>query len=214
MSRVEGGEGGDGGRGLRTLQFYDGVFAMHGTQRTIDVTTGAASFDELLLPDILLQGLAAAGFTKPSPVQTTAIPLARVGADLIVQAKSGTGKTLVYGVAAVESAKLEHAIPQARPSSPPRHPSSKSQRCCLRTYVPLASTESAGAPFSQALVLVPTREIALQVAGVLRAITAVLPAPGLVVGTFIGGLPIEDDQKLLRRCNAGRNCCVFSDVLP
>lgn len=81
--------------------------------RTIDVTVGAASFDELLLPDFLLQGLAAAGFTKPSPVQTTAIPLARVGADLIVQAKSGTGKTLVYGIAAVESVKLEHAIPQA-----------------------------------------------------------------------------------------------------
>ena len=52
---------------------------------------------------------------------------------------------------------------------------------------------------SQVLVLVPTREIALQVAGVLTAISAVLPAPGLVVGTFIGGLPIEDDQKLLRR---------------
>ena len=81
--------------------------------RTIDVTVGASSFDELLLPDFLLQGLAAAGFTKPSPVQTTAIPLARVGADLIVQAKSGTGKTLVYGIAAVESVKLEHAIPQA-----------------------------------------------------------------------------------------------------
>ena len=49
----------------------------------------------------------------------------------------------------------------------------------------------------QALVLTPTREIALQVAAVLRALAA--EVPGLVVGTLIGGLPIEDDQKLLRR---------------
>ena len=50
----------------------------------------------------------------------------------------------------------------------------------------------------QALILTPTREIALQVAAVLRALAA--EAPGVVVGTLIGGLPIEDDQKLLRRC--------------
>ena len=50
----------------------------------------------------------------------------------------------------------------------------------------------------QALILTPTREIALQVAAVLRALAA--ESPGLVVGTLIGGLPIEDDQKLLRRC--------------
>ena len=45
--------------------------------------------------------------------------------------------------------------------------------------------------------LTPTREIALQVAAVLRALAA--EVPDLVIGTLIGGLPIEDDQKLLRR---------------
>lgn len=33
-------------------------------RRTIDVTTGAASFDELLLPGWLLRGLAVGGFTR------------------------------------------------------------------------------------------------------------------------------------------------------
>ena len=49
----------------------------------------------------------------------------------------------------------------------------------------------------QALILTPTREIALQVAAVLRALAA--EVPDAVVGTLIGGLPIEDDQQLLRR---------------
>ena len=90
---------------------------MREVERTVDVTDGADSFAELLLPSHLLTALAAAGFTKPSPVQTTAIPLARVGADLIVQAKSGTGKTLVYGIPCVEKAVSEEALPQARACS-------------------------------------------------------------------------------------------------
>jgi len=56
----------------------------------------------------------------------------------------------------------------------------------------------------QALILTPTREIALQVAAVLRVLAA--EVPGLVVGTLIGGLPIEDDQKLLRRCFHESHC--------
>ena len=47
---------------------------------TSDVLSdGAADFNELLLPDVLLKGLQEAGFSKPSPVQLRAIPLARTG---------------------------------------------------------------------------------------------------------------------------------------
>ena len=40
------------------------------------------------------------------------MPLARSGADLVVQAKSGTGKTLVFGLAAVELVRLDIPSPQ------------------------------------------------------------------------------------------------------
>lgn len=40
------------------------------------------------------------------------MPLARSGADLVVQAKSGTGKTHVFGIAAVELVRLEVPLPQ------------------------------------------------------------------------------------------------------
>lgn len=51
----------------------------------------------------------------------------------------------------------------------------------------------------QALVLAPTREIALQSCEVLSKLSGHMASPGITVGTFIGGLPIEEDQKLLRR---------------
>eukprot|EP00967_Tisochrysis_lutea_P101596 scaffold152557_cov20-Tisochrysis_lutea.AAC.1 len=51
--------------------------------------------------------LAACGFERPSPVQEAAIPLGRVGSDLIVQAKSGTGKTAVFAIICLERLKPE-----------------------------------------------------------------------------------------------------------
>jgi hypothetical protein len=38
----------------------------------------------------------------PSPVQRAAIPLGRLGADLVVRAKSGTGKTVTFGTILLE----------------------------------------------------------------------------------------------------------------
>ena len=46
------------------------------------------------------------GFVRPSPVQLAAIPNAKIGLDMIVQSKSGTGKTCVYVVTALEMLKV------------------------------------------------------------------------------------------------------------
>lgn len=80
--------------------------------RTLDVLSGTKSFEGLLLPPHILQALHEAGFRRPSPVQEAALPLARMGTDLIVQAKAGTGKTLVFAVAAVERVDLANSSPQ------------------------------------------------------------------------------------------------------
>jgi len=127
--------------------------------RTADVLGDAPSFGDLLLPDDIVQSLTDVGFIRPSPVQQAAIPLARFGADVIIQAKAGTGKTLVFAIAAVERIDTTNAFPQA-------------------------------------LVLAPTREVALQAAEV------VADAAGMrsvTVATFIGGLPTMEDEKVLRR---------------
>ena len=83
-------------------------------QRSDDVLSQIRSFEELLLPHYLLQGLNSLGFVRPSPVQQAATPLARLGADLVVQAKAGTGKTVVFAVVCVEKADTNASIPQVK----------------------------------------------------------------------------------------------------
>ncbi|TVQ87902.1 MAG: DEAD/DEAH box helicase [Chromatiaceae bacterium] len=51
------------------------------------------AFADLLLPEPLLRGIAKAGWTQPTPVQAQAIPAALAGADLLVSAATGSGKT-------------------------------------------------------------------------------------------------------------------------
>jgi len=42
------------------------------------------------------------GFVKPTPIQEVAIPLAIEGRDLLIQARTGTGKTGAFGIPLVE----------------------------------------------------------------------------------------------------------------
>ena len=66
-----------------------------------------ATFEELNVPDWLCACLRKGtesrgfGFYGPTPVQQTVIPLCRYSRHLVVQAKSGTGKTIAFASAAV-----------------------------------------------------------------------------------------------------------------
>jgi ATP-dependent RNA helicase DDX20 len=132
--------------------------------------SSTSTFADLLLPPPLVSALLAAGFARPSPVQEAAIPLGRARCDLIVQAKSGTGKTVVFAVVALERA-MAAASAAAAPSP---------------------------SPSLEALVLCPTREVALQTAAVLaRVASALQHSPQ--VAAFVGGTAVADDARRLRR---------------
>ncbi|NXE92796.1 DDX20 helicase, partial [Menura novaehollandiae] len=93
-----------------------------GRFRTRDVLVpgGPSDFGSLLLSPPVLAGLEAAGFQRPSPVQLKAIPLGRCGLDLIVQAKSGTGKTCVFATIALDAVLLESPATQILILAPTR----------------------------------------------------------------------------------------------
>ena len=113
-----------------------------------------------------MRGLADAGFRIPSPVQRSAIPLGRLGADLVVQAKSGTGKTVTFGAILLD--RVDRTLP---------HP--------------------------QALVVSPTREVALQSHAVIQTLAASLLDPPLRLHACLGGLPVAADRAVLARgCHA------------
>ncbi|BCW19779.1 hypothetical protein NtRootA9_24870 [Arthrobacter sp. NtRootA9] len=118
-------------------------------------------------PDIV-ESLAEAGITHPFPIQAMTLPVALTGHDIIGQAKTGTGKTLGFGIPA-----LQRVVGQDDPG-----------------YDKIAVP---GAP--QALVIVPTRELAVQVANDLQTASRKRNAR---IATIYGGRAYEPQVEALK----------------
>jgi len=71
------------------------------------------TFSDFGLSAPLLQALNAEGYTKPTPIQTKAIPVVLDGSDLLGIAQTGTGKTAAFALPILERLA-------ARPGQPPR----------------------------------------------------------------------------------------------
>lgn len=61
-----------------------------------------ASFQNMSLSRPVLRGLAAAGYTKPTPIQSKTIPMALLGKDLVGGAVTGSGKTAAFVLPIIE----------------------------------------------------------------------------------------------------------------
>lgn len=136
---------------------------------TQETTQRPKSFADFGVRQDISDALAEVGITSPFPIQELTLPVALSGQDIIGQAKTGTGKTLGFGLPTI-------------------------QRVVGRDDEGWADLEYPGAP--QALILVPTRELAIQVGDDL-AIAAKLR--NARVATLYGGVPIEPQAELLRR---------------
>lgn len=79
--------------------------------RTEDVQISEdVTFDSLLLRKKTLEGLKNSGFCYPSPIQLLGIPLGKCGFDLLLEAKSGTGKTAVFTIIALEKLDISKGL--------------------------------------------------------------------------------------------------------
>ncbi len=54
------------------------------------------SFSQLGLPDTIVKGVRAAGYSTPTPIQAQAIPIILDGRDLVGASQTGTGKTAAF----------------------------------------------------------------------------------------------------------------------
>jgi superfamily II DNA/RNA helicase len=125
-----------------------------------------ADFD--VHPDIVAS-LADAGIIHPFPIQSMTLAVALGGHDIIGQAKTGTGKTLGFGIPMI-------------------------QRVISPKDEAFATLKTAGKP--QALAVAPTRELAVQVSGDLEHAGR---ARGVRVLTIYGGRAFEPQVEALRR---------------
>ncbi len=129
----------------------------------------APTFAELGVQDQIVQALDRVGITRAFPIQALTLPVAMTGHDIIGQAKTGTGKTLGFSIPVL-----------------------------MRVLGPdeqgFEDLLAPGKP--QALVVVPTRELAVQVAGDLDT-AAKLRSVRIL--TVYGGRAYEPQIEALRR---------------
>ena len=72
----------------------------------------ATPFAELGAPEPLAAALAARGYETPTPVQEAVLAEPARGRDLLVSARTGSGKTVAFGLAVAPD--LLHALPKAK----------------------------------------------------------------------------------------------------
>jgi superfamily II DNA/RNA helicase len=125
------------------------------------------SFSTLGLHPDLLRTLTQRGHLRPTPIQASAIPAALAGRDLIGAAVTGSGKTLAY------------VLPM------------------LQNLLRLLHTEPETPRPVRALVLVPSRELALQVSDTFLAYAQALALRVKLV-TAVGGVSINPQLMALR----------------
>ena len=125
------------------------------------------TFEELgLLPE-LLKAVSDAGYTEPTPIQAQAIPVVIAGKDVMGGAQTGTGKTAGFVLPLLQRL-ARHA---STSPSPARHP-------------------------VRALILTPTRELAMQVHESVQTYGKYVPLRDLVV---YGGVDIKPQTEALRK---------------
>lgn len=89
------------------------------------------SFEALGLREEILKGIFAYGFDKPSAVQQRAIKPILEGRDVIIQSQSGTGKTCVFCLGALQIVNAASKQTQVLLLSPTRELAEQSQKVCL-----------------------------------------------------------------------------------
>ncbi|MEP7158592.1 MAG: DEAD/DEAH box helicase [Chloroflexota bacterium] len=121
------------------------------------------TFDKFGLSPEILRAVTEQGYTTPTPIQDQAIPIVLSARDLMGRAQTGTGKTAAFALPMLELLR-KHANTSF---SPARHP-------------------------VRALILAPTRELAVQVHESFRTYGRHVPLRDTVV---YGGVQIDPQTK-------------------
>jgi ATP-dependent RNA helicase RhlB len=122
-------------------------------------------FTDFDLSAPVVQGLGEAGFTLCTPIQAESLPLTLRSLDVAGQAQTGTGKTAAFLVATLQHLLTHAPLPGRRPNQP------------------------------LALILAPTRELAVQIA---REAEVLGKFSGLKIAVAYGGVGYETQREAIK----------------
>jgi len=129
-----------------------------------DAHLSQLTFDSLNIPESVKRGIAEQGFTRATPIQAQTLPVALAGRDVAGQAQTGTGKTAAFLIALFNRLLTDLGKPN-RPVNAPR-----------------------------AIVIAPTRELAVQIHADAQAIGKFT---GLKFAIVFGGVDYEKQRRIL-----------------
>ena len=133
---------------------------------TVASPTATITFADFGLDPLIQKAVAEQGYNNPTPIQAQSIPHVLAGSDLMGAAQTGTGKTAAFVLPIIQKI-LRHASNSA---SPARHP-------------------------IRALVLTPTRELAVQVADNAASYSK---HTDLRTAVVYGGVDMKEQVQILR----------------
>lgn len=125
------------------------------------------TFADLGFGDNIVRALAALGAAQPFPVQAASIPAVLEGRDVLARGRTGSGKTIAFGAPLVERVLLSYKGDKREFGRSPR-----------------------------ALILAPTRELALQID---RTVQPIARSVGLFTTQVYGGVPQARQVGALRK---------------
>ncbi|KAK3813094.1 MAG: P-loop containing nucleoside triphosphate hydrolase protein [Benniella sp.] len=136
----------------------------------VDPSFNISAWKEYAFSPMIENALRKLKFTKPSPIQEKALPLGLAGRDVVGVAETGSGKTLAFGLPIIQFLARESA--EAAKSKTPMKES------------------------LTALILTPTRELAIQVKDHLVAFTQFT---GHHVVPIVGGMSVQKQTRQMDR---------------
>lgn len=142
------------------------------------------SFTDLGLGKNIVRVLQELGAERPFPIQAATIPEVLAGEDVLGRGRTGSGKTIAFGAPLVERLlKLNLSTPRQSGEQQDERPSHKAKR-----------RQHGRAP--RALILAPTRELALQID---RTVQPIAQSVGLFTTQIYGGVPQGRQVGALQR---------------
>ncbi|CAH9080118.1 unnamed protein product [Cuscuta europaea] len=138
------------------------------------------AWNELRLHPLLMKSIHKLNFKEPTPIQKACIPAAaHQGKDVIGAAETGSGKTLAFGLPILQRLLEERE---------------KADRLISKD----GEVDERVAPreLLRALIVTPTRELALQVTDHIRAVAK---HTDIKVVAIVGGMATEKQERLLKR---------------
>ncbi|MES2934630.1 MAG: DEAD/DEAH box helicase [Pseudomonadota bacterium] len=146
------------------------------------------TFEALGLHASVIKALTEAGYTKPTDVQSQAVPAAIAGRDLLVSSQTGSGKTAAFMLPALHkfaSAEQPAVVPGKTPNQENQAARARGDRPRFKAAQP------------KMLVLTPTRELALQVTTATDKYGSFMKRVKAI--SILGGMPYPKQMQLLAK---------------